>query len=162
MRYTNKKRKSRRKITSKRYTRNKFKGGEGNLGDFTETCIINPFKKAGIYLKQGYQQLTDLTRKGNEKIENDLNTLSLKLSKLGSQKEPLIKPIQNLIEKTRRDISRNDKRVEKLEEMTETKVDSQLRDTPSEILTVGDLTSKSKGGKKKPRKSKKKRKIYKL
>jgi hypothetical protein len=146
MRYTNKKRKSKR-----------IKGGEGNLGDFTETCVINPFRKAGNVLKKGFDQLNELRKSGNEKIENDLQTLSLKLSKMSSKNEPLISPVQKQIEKTLNDIQKNDNKVEALENKTENKVESEIKKSPSpELITLGDLNTRG-GRKKRSRKSKKKK-----
>lgn len=157
MRYTNKKRKSKRKIRTRKYIKKGFKGGEGNLGDFTETCVINPFRKAGNVLKKGFDQLNELRKSGNEKIENDLKTLSLKLSKVSPQNEPLISPVQKQIEKTLNDIQKNDDKVEELENKTENKVESEIKKSPSpELITLGDLNTRG-GRKKRSRKSKKKK-----
>ena len=157
MRYTNKKRKSKRKIKTRKYIKKGFKGGEGNLGDFTETCVINPFRKAGNVLKKGFDQLNELRKSGNEKIENDLQTLSLKLSKMSSKNKPLISPVQKQIEKTLNDIQKNDNKVEALENKTENKVESEIKKSPSpELITLGDLNTRG-GRKKRSRKSKKKK-----
>ena len=155
MRITNKKRKSKRRIRSRKYIKKGFKGGEGNLGDFTETCIINPFRKVGRVFGDGFSQLKELSKSGNEKIENDLKTLSLKLSKVSPQNEPLISPVQKQIEKTLNDIQKNDDKVEVLENKTENKVESEIKKSPSpELITLGDLNTRG-GRKKRSRKSKK-------
>lgn len=161
MRYTNKKRKSKRKIKTRKYIKKGFKGGEGNLGDFTETCLINPFKKAGKVLKDGYNQLNELTKSGNQKIENDLKTLSLKLSKMPTQNQPLMSPIQEQINKTLSKIQKTeaitDAKIEEVEDETQNKVESEIKKSPSpELITLGDLNTRG-GRKKRSRKSKKKK-----
>jgi len=161
MRNTNKKRKSKRKIKTRKYIKKGFKGGEGNLGDFTETCVINPFRKAGNVLKKGFDQLNELRKSGNEKIENDLQTLSLKLSKMPTQNKPLMSPIKEQINKTLSKIQKTeaitDAKVEALENKTENKIESEIKKSPSpELITLGDLNTRG-GRKKRSRKSKKKK-----
>ena len=161
MRFTNKRRKSKRKIRTRKYIKKGFKGGEGNFGDFTETCLINPFRKAGNVLKDGLNQLNELRKSGNEKMKDDLKTLSLKLSKVSPQNDPLISSIKKQIDKTMGDMKKSDEEVQLLEHKTEDKVESAIENRPSKkLITLGDFkTIDTRGGRKKRlRKSKKKKK----
>lgn len=164
MRYTNKKRKSKRKIRSRKYIKKGFKGGEGNLGDFTETCVINPFRKAGKILTEGFNQLNELRKSGNEKIEKDLQTFSLKLSKMPTQNQSLMTPIKEHINKTLRNIKNTeaitDAQIERVENRTEKKVESELNSRSPKFITLSNLKTMG-GRKKRSRKSKKKKRIKK-
>jgi len=155
MRFTNKRRKSKRKIRTRKYIKKGFKGGEGN---FTETCLINPFRKAGNVLKDGFNQLNELRKSSNKKIDSDLQTLSLQLSKIRTPNEPLMSPIKKQMDKIENDIRKRDEEVEALADKTEDKVESAIKKSASqELITLGDLNTRG-GRKKRLRKSKKKKK----
>ena len=143
---TNKNKKS--KINLQKYSRKILKGGENYFGDYTENCVISPFKKGWNVLKTGFNQLNDLTKKTNEKIESELKTLNTKLSSIPNLNKSEILPVRQQIKKTLKTIDRSDREINDLEVKTKDKLKSEIRTSPGEIITMRDLRTNSKGGKK--------------
>ena len=162
MRFTNKRRKSKRKIRTRKYIKKGFKGGEageGTLDNFASTCLINPLNQVGEVLKKGYNHLHKLTKSGNENIASNLKTLSLQLSKMSPEnKASFKKDIDKTLTKIEETEAKTNKAIKKAENTMENEVTSQIKKTPSrQVITVRDLNTKG-GRKKRLRKSKKKKK----
>ena len=71
-----------------------------------------------------------------------------KLSSIPNLNKSEILPVRQQIKKTLNTIDRSDREINDLEVKTKDKLKSEIRTSPSEVITMRDLRTNSKGGKK--------------